>query len=184
MIDSPSFEGLNTITNVYASVTSKCTCFGVLHASHTSTCGTSGERRRASPPGHVKSFSTVFHRAQELDGGVGPSQPKTWRFRVSKRLFIFSLLQKLHFPHFVGSPFVTSSNRWPENKWEFLHIHCNSFERRLDFTREMTVVPHGGIWQLRTQGIRSFGQPPKFVVSRVRAGNDVLRLCFWVRADV
>ena len=52
------------------------------------------------------------------------------------------------------------------------------FKRRLDFNRENTVVPHEGIWQLRKQGIRSFVQRPKFVASRVRAGDDELRRCF------
>ena len=50
--------------------------------------------------------------------------------------------------------------------------------RRLDFTPEKIVVPHGDVWQLRKQGTRSFVQLPRFVASRVRARDDVARRCF------
>ena len=39
-------------------------------------------------------------------------------------------------------------------------------------------MPHGDVSHLRKQGIRSFVQLPRFVASRVRAGDDVARRCF------
>ena len=41
-------------------------------------------------------------------------------------------------------------------------------------------MPHWDVRQLRKQGIRSFPQLPRFVASRARAGDDVVRRCFWM----
>ena len=80
-----------------------------------------------------------------------------------------------------GAPFTDhkqSFHPFTRPPWKFLHIRCIAPWEDAGLQPGRPVVSHDGLWTCRKRFIRSFVQPPEFVVSRVRAGDDVLRRCF------
>ena len=76
-----------------------------------------------------------------------------------------------------GAPFTHQMQSYPSTLEVPSHpLQCSWEYAGLQPGRP--VVSHDGLWTCRKRFIRSFVQPPEFVVSRVRAGDDVLRRCF------